>query len=61
MATPVAASPSLYDTRNILAWRAPSSPADAALPPALRLYLTDELGNILCDENGEPFRDGDVP
>lgn len=60
MAAPEPAPAGLYDTRNILAWRAPRR-GSVTQPPALRRYLTDELDNILSDENGEPFRDGDIP
>lgn len=51
----------LYDIRNVLAWRAPVSASGVDLPAAHRRYLADELGDILSDENGEPFRDGDMP
>lgn len=61
MAVPVPAEAGLYDIRNILAWRAPVSASGVDLPAAHRRYLADELGNILSDENGEPFRDGDMP
>jgi len=60
MAAPGPEKAGPYDTRSILAWRVPET-ARVDLTPAQRRYLTDEAGDILCDENGEPFRDGDVP